>query len=59
MKCLDYNFDPVCPKCGDNLNVERIVNTLNLLCTTCKVKFHIIEDTYSSNLWAKDGRIED
>ena len=44
IKTLDYNFEPRCPKCGDNNYVSRILNELTLICGACKVKFKLIED---------------
>ena len=50
MKVLDFAFVPKCPRCGDDKGVNRINDTLTLICMPCKLKFRILEEENTS-LW--------
>ena len=38
-----YSFDPKCPKCGSPNNIDRILDSTELLCAKCHMIFSINE----------------
>ena len=50
MKVLDFAFVPKCPRCGSDEGVNRVNDTLILICIPCHLKFKIFEEENAS-LW--------